>query len=408
MIKRLSGILLAVLLAGAVLHEYHVAPNDDAFVYFTYARNMALGRFFAYDVRGIPSEGFTSLFYMLSLVPFEITGVNIFFGAVLLGLAALAATIYLGARIISSRGRPLLFIPALVLLGAFFTGDREIRYLLGATLETAWAPVFVLAVMIFAIRLLDEDTTRPMVPAALMQAAAFASILVRPENLATVAAIELWVFLFTFHRKTLIASTGIFFGLLAALAAFKLVLFHDIFPTGYYRKLASPLDLPGLAYSTGYIKSYMIIIVPLAMLTLILLRFEKKEKKFRVTPTFHAIMMPIIYASVNFLFVLAINPIVGGHWRYFYGATVSMYILLSMAIFSLVEHLGKKTANQSVARHGAFIAGTAAVIIAFMLRGITPAGALKGLEISRLESRCEKAMTGHQYIRFGTFLKTTC
>jgi hypothetical protein len=71
-----DGAIFVLIAAFFLLAPLQIVVYDDAYVYFTYARNFVEGRPFAYDPRNIPSEGFTSLLYMLMLVPAELLRVN--------------------------------------------------------------------------------------------------------------------------------------------------------------------------------------------------------------------------------------------------------------------------------------------------------------------------------------------
>jgi hypothetical protein len=71
------------------------APLDDAFIYFQYAKNMALGHFFEYVIGDGYSSGATSFLYAFLLVPFSM---------VLKGEAMIVVTYFFGAACLFLTG----------------------------------------------------------------------------------------------------------------------------------------------------------------------------------------------------------------------------------------------------------------------------------------------------------------
>jgi hypothetical protein len=94
--RRFHALLLALVLgvmAVGYLARIDLWPNDAGYVYFTYARNFVAGRPFAYDQRGLRSEGVPSPLLLLMLVPFEWLGVNPYLAALLLSWLGAALSV---------------------------------------------------------------------------------------------------------------------------------------------------------------------------------------------------------------------------------------------------------------------------------------------------------------------------
>jgi hypothetical protein len=193
------GMLLAVLLFFTVLIvvRVEIRANDDVFIYFNYARNVVQGNWFAYDPRGIPSEGFTSLLFLLMLAPFEAAKINLLFASITINLAFIWIMAILAALICQQIGLIkhwwlLLFISCFLL---FVAMDTNILYNLGSGLETVigGSSIFaVIGMLSFALHATKHDKRY----IALFYVAGFCAFLIRPENvlIAVVGSVCLLVF----------------------------------------------------------------------------------------------------------------------------------------------------------------------------------------------------------------------
>lgn len=111
-----SLLLLAVVLVGGALRWLYLvnsAPVDDAYITYRYARNIAAGDGFVYNL-GERVLGTTTPLYTLLLVPPSLIGLPVDRFALALGVLAELATLLLLFRLLTRR-----FFPSAGLLGAF-------------------------------------------------------------------------------------------------------------------------------------------------------------------------------------------------------------------------------------------------------------------------------------------------
>ncbi|MCS6872850.1 MAG: hypothetical protein NZ571_15495, partial [Anaerolineae bacterium] len=232
--------------------------NDDTFVYFNYARNFAEGRPFAYDPRNIPSEGFTSMLYMLLLVPAEVLRINPVFASSAINILALALSIVWLGQMVRTTGILPSHLAALFtwLLTVFTLSDQNIRELVFAGFESIVGLLCVTGIVVSVAYVLDEQRSaqarRRWMSVFLV--AAFLAHLVRPEYLMVGAiggAVLLWR---SPDRGALLRRTAIFAFVMVVYYLFKFAVFGDLFPTGFYRKVRSS-EL-GIAHVTGWVRDY--------------------------------------------------------------------------------------------------------------------------------------------------------
>jgi hypothetical protein len=153
-----DSLIVGIVVAFFLLMPFQIIVYDDAYVYFTYAQNFAQGRPFAYDARNIPSEGFTSLLYMLLLVPAELLRVNPILVGALINMTALAlAIVALGqaARatgVFSDRAATLFML----ILSALILQDYNMRSLVLSGFEAVLGVLSATSIVVSAAYALDE------------------------------------------------------------------------------------------------------------------------------------------------------------------------------------------------------------------------------------------------------------
>jgi len=305
--------------------------NDDAFVYYTYAKNFARGNFFAYDPRGIPSEGFTSLLYMILLVPFEMIHLPLSLAALLINIVSI-----LGAAFLSCKMFELLFPEQsrksyLVGMGFLFSVycDSNVRGLLGWGLETiSNIPVFL--GLIYSSLLVIKTGERKSFNSVLGLYAL--SVLVRPENLVLGGPWVLIGFSSLSSKREGVRSIIMFALMGAVFLLAKYLVFGDFVPTGYYRKMSGqPLNLN---YLKEYLKEYSIVFHPVYWLGMLCLSAKSVSlsKNTMAKKTLVGLVLTLI---ALILFVLKIEPIQGYLQRYLTLGTIIVYLLAS-SLFALV------------------------------------------------------------------------
>lgn len=246
-VKKLSylhdGLVFALVILYLAIFPIPITVNDDAYVYFTYARNFAEGRPFAYDPRNIPSEGFTSILYMLLIVPAELLDINPFFFGVLINMTALAlSVVWIGQTIRAMRVMPEAFANLFTLfLAVLVLNDQSIPKLVYAGFESVFSLLWATGMIVSVAKALDAEQTERARKRwqSVFFVMAFLAHLVRPEYLligGLCGAILLWR---APERAALLRRAAIFVLVMVGYYLLKLAIFGDPFPTGFYRKVRS-------------------------------------------------------------------------------------------------------------------------------------------------------------------------
>jgi hypothetical protein len=407
------------LLGVFFLSNTEIVANDDVYVYFNYARNLVEGRPFAYDHRGIPSEGFTSLLYVLILAPFEYLKVNLMFAGFMINTLALAATVYAAALLARASGlakdKSLPFF--LLVFSAALVFDSNIRGMVGWAFETLLNPLFMLACFLFFEKTLALDGNKERRWLSLFFVSYFAAFLVRPENLAIIGTLVLLLFIMHRNRKLLIRYTIAFSVFLGLFLLFKYIYFHDIFPTGFYRKVSLEA-LPGKDHVLSGLKAYSFQSTALLVLfSAFIVHNILKRLKHAGTEDSSASSMPlevlkhilhsyrlelamVLVALVNALFYLKVEPLVGVHFRFLVIPIVIVYFLLALFIVRLTERgiLAKLPP-------ALFMVITLAAICVTVFVSKGSIKGIKRLTNINIYHRVLEQTASHHYLRFGSYMR---
>jgi hypothetical protein len=371
------GIALALVLRLA--QSVPIFVNDDAFVYFNYAKNFALGRPFAYDPRNLPSEGFTSWLFLLLLVPGELTGLNPMLAAMLLNLVGLAASALAVARIASGTGGPRAGSGAGLAFLALAASDASLRALAGLGLETLLSGSALLWLVAAGLDVWrhGESESAPRRFWILALLATFT----RPENAAIAAAIASALALRARGAAAaLVRGTPLALALAAAWLGLKLWLFGDLFPTSYYRKL-DPASAQGARYVAAFVSENAWPLAGSAFACAI--AWHRSRSQPAAARVIEAVTLLAVCAFANALVVLNIDPLVGFGHRFLIGAWLSACALLALAAVSLFPRAALPLAS----------ACAAAVAVALPI------------ESPDLRDRIEIEFERHSYVQLGRQLR---
>ena len=260
----LSGILSSVLALSKL--NYPLTGIDDANIYFVYARNLANGYGFVYNVGGERVEGFTSLLWTLicalaykfsSHFEFTLLIINI----LLVTLGITGAVHYLQHTLRTGEGPQAASIlwPILYVL-LIFSSARYVAWNTITLMENALWSTLLLLTTLFVIRphLSPKTIYSQFTPLVILL------LLTRPES-------NLWVLLFMavlflrlswqsnkIYAVRILAPSAISAGFaLAVLTLFRLSYFGYPFPNTYYAKV-SPLFTYNLREGASYLATYVI------------------------------------------------------------------------------------------------------------------------------------------------------
>jgi hypothetical protein len=367
-----------------------VLPNDDTYVYFNYARTTLEGFPFCYDGRGIPSEGFTSILFLLLLLPFEALGANPMFAALCLNLIGLLVGAWVMGKLIAVAGVP--WEVGSLLFFIVMSFDPQLLEVLGRGLET------MLGVMasLLAIWALGQAIRHKGVAKWDWAYLGFSlmAFLLRPESLPPLALGGLW--LLWIHRKklSLLLRVGALLGILLAYLAGKYAYFGDIFPTGFYRKVASG-HLDGYLYLREAVLAYWPWLLAAVALLMVSggLSWWRKQDAWLKQPEFYLLGLTALYTLGFHYFVL---PMVGYGFRHIYLALVILYGLVILGGGKLFMLLVKNKGWQ----RGLF-RGVILVLSVILL--------IQSLPLSwdrlRLYQRAEQATADFYYVKLGRYLR---
>lgn len=306
----------------------NIQVNDDAYVYFNYAKHLARGELFSFDARGIPSEGFTSVVYLLLLVPAELLGISMPFAASLINIGALLASAWV-ISVISKKLFPQRKDSAWIVgcLFLFFTfKDKELLQLVGRGFESI---VNVLCFFVCLNWLIDVFQKKSPGKFLLVLVGVFCSVLIRPENallLLPVVLVSFWHL--RSNRRTWFYVALVLAGLLF-IGGLKWLIFGDVVPTGFYRKVSG--GQAGLEYLASYFENYGFWLLASGLFLMVLL--AKTEKNKNALKWF---LILGICSILSLSFVCWVNPLVGYHFRYLILVTTACYFLITLGIWRFV------------------------------------------------------------------------
>ena len=405
--------VVAALLSLLFFLRLNVKTNDDIFTYFNYARNMAEGRFFAIDYRNIPGEGFSSMLYMLLLVPFHMLGTNPMLAGVLLNFVALFGCLYITALImeevfgLSELGKFFAF----AILGCLAIRHPDIISIVGVAFETIYSPLFLSALLLLSVRLSKQE--QPRARHILAVGLYACGVLTRPENALLympVMACYAFVFWPNWKQVAILAMYGA--GFIVLLAIFKWVVFHDLYPTGYYRKFSN-IDY-GVASGTQYVRNWANshigeIVVALSLLTFIMIAGlgAKRFKGDGIQPLWPLFASMLLVLVLNIAFVAKTTPLVGYSFRYLILANyVILFGVASAVILFFKYFFGGSVLNAMLYSRRAMIVTSflfLLLLIGNLFRGIGTDAALAKLDILAI---VRKQVEIHPYLKFGNYLRT--
>lgn len=390
--------------------ELPITPIDDTCVYFNYAKNLVTGNLFAYDARNIPSEGFTSLIFLVLLVPFEYFGINLLFAAIVINIIALLVIIWVGLglyQLISQHHFQIFQSLFVIIFTILLLLDHNISIVIGMGFESMLSPVFLFIAFYFILA--DKSNQNKFLPEKIFVSLnsysiifVFLAILIRPENILIIPLLLgiMWLKGDSWHK--VLFSMLIFAICFALYFGFKLIYFHDIFPTAYYRKLGNISALIGYEYVSQAIYYYANHIIIIFSILAILLVLDKKNfKHYFITTTLF-----IGTALLLTIFFLSVNPIVGYGNRFLIVTIVIIYFLLASFLTLLLEHIFKtKLADHptTAINKPIFFITLPLLVLLFPLENLNWLHIFP--ETAHFYNTVNQQFEAHPYVKFGRFLK---
>ena len=308
-----SALLAAATIVLGVMRALGAAwLSDDSFISFRYAQQLVHGNGLVYNA-GERVEAYTNLLWTLLLAAAMRVGIRPEISAHVLGLGFWLALIGLLALVSYRRALSLSFVPlaaTLVLLmedyQTWATGGLEtsmFAFLSVAGLLLASASHARPARMLFAgLLLLAAAGTRP--DGVIFAAVAVAGVWLVNENVSPRARLAL---------TTALAAPLMLGG--AALAAFKLLYYGDLFPTAFYSKSAlNPYYSQGLFYVYLFFKkNWFLCPLVIGLITLALARGVRPSQLLNrrhlvLLTAFVAFVAYVAHSGGDFMFARRLIP----------------------------------------------------------------------------------------------------
>lgn len=401
----------AVISLLTIIIRVEPSANDDTYIYFNYVRNFVDGRPFAYDGRNIPSEGFTSLLYVLLLVPFEAAGINMMFAAASLNFIGIALIIWLGYRLVRADklAEGSFCKISTILFALLLANDANIPVIVGRGLETMLGPASILWAVFHFVRVHSAENRRERLRALnLFFLASLISYFVRPENLALLGCVGLLLPVKMWRQRELvplIIRLGAFLVILVALATAKLLFFGDIWPTGYYRKMHA--EGGGIRYVLGAIRHYKPWLLSLLLILTITGILHRRKFRPQGQPSLlqcflkpSVLALSIVAAGTLILFIRT-EPLIGYAYRYLVNTYVVLYFFIAVAGSRLISSIYLSLRHRVQAWIPACtvgLFGSCLLLFSECKLGDIPSRL-------RFYHRAELSTAQHQYVTLGEFLR---
>ena len=296
----LAAFALCVISSLLALHilDYPLIGIDDANIYFVYARNVANGYGFVYNVGGERVEGFTSLLWTLvctltfnfSTRP-ELTLLMI--NIVLLSLGIACALNYI-QDVFSKEGRNGVFWSA-VFLVLMVSSPRYIVWNTITLMENALWSTLLLLTTIFVVRdhTSSKDLNRGFIPLGILL------LITRPESIVWVAIFAVILILRMAAARNFIEAMKSFAPTILSIALtlvlltlFRIWYFGYPLPNTYYAKVS-----PSFAYNLEQGALYLIryfLSDPIAAISIITILLSGVYSLFRPASKDGASFLPLI------------------------------------------------------------------------------------------------------------------
>ena len=389
-----------------------VTPLDDTCVYFNYAKNIVEGNVFAYDARNLPSEGFTSLIFLLLLTPFQYFGINLLFAAILINMIALTAIVWFGVKLyqtIAATENTLFTYLFMTIFAISLIFDQNVAIMIGMGFESMLSPALIFAAfysLLFSYQhqkshLSIKSLRQSIVGSFILL---FLAILIRPENLLIVGVFIVVGFAMISYKRAMIPGILVFGMCFTLYLLFKWVYFGDIFPTAYYRKFNEHGSLMGYYYVVNTLTYYLDNIFAIIALFIATI-FLDRSRTLPYLLIFSLFTATALIISVFFLFVL---PIVGYGGRFLVIPIVIIHFMLACFLTRVLEkvmNLNKSSQDSIMTLKSLFILLPITAVLFIPIDRFS-LNYFSTEPIRNFYQTVRQKFESHPYVKFGDFLRT--
>lgn len=313
--KHSAVVLTAVVFFYIVFTLFNWAPlEEDAYIYFRFVENIAAGDGYVFNPGGERIEGCSSFTWLFMLVVCKLAGFNILLASKMAGIAFGCLSLVIIHRI----SRTLISSPALSVLPVALTAISVpflMRNQMGLD-ESVYTFVFLALTYIC----LNAERFRywPFL--------FFLLIISRPEGILTGLALLPVFYLYRDRRRAIIAGVVIVVVLTGTLMLFRLLYFHELFPSPFYHKVFADKYYYGLIYAHGFFKEYY---AYLLLLPLLFLPFKRRLRNRQTG-------IVLSFAGIHCLWVILAGACFFPFYRHFVPVIPLLYILSVSIIAALL------------------------------------------------------------------------
>jgi hypothetical protein len=249
--------LLTIVIFG--LLTWYSAPFvvDDAYISFTYSRNLAQGNGATYN--GLWVEGYSNPLWVLLITPFVWLGVELLTAARLLSIAAVLITFYLTWRLTEHFFPQRLFVVRAITLVTLASNSALLTWTMSG-METVLAMMFITLLVYLEVH---PEVNNPLSSAL----AVIGLALTRPEGMMLFPILLIYHFLrgdYPWQRQIIWATYVIvLFGLFIVQ---RLIVYGYPLPNTAYIKLGSDDLAATVSAGLSYVGSFFLVRPPLTLL----------------------------------------------------------------------------------------------------------------------------------------------
>jgi arabinofuranosyltransferase len=268
MLLTFGAVVLGVLLATVLFRETYIGV-DDANIAMVYARNLAAGHGFVYNIGGERVEGFTSLLYVLLMAGVFALSSTPELYVLALCVLLVTASVFLPLTAIRAfaqhrDGEPAWVRPVELVMIVWAVGSAAfIVWTTVSLMDTAlWAFMWSGAVTVVLWEIGNSQS--PRLRLGVMATVAFLFPLARPEGFAAApACLVMYAFARRLHSNTwgevaraLLLPASAYLLAVGGVTAFRLVYFGFPLPNTYYAKV-SPSVVYRIQTGTHYLAQFV-------------------------------------------------------------------------------------------------------------------------------------------------------
>ena len=296
-----------VLFVG-LLFCYYSFVLDDAFIVYRFSQHLAEGQGLVWNLSGAPTEGYTSLLWVL------IHAFGFFLGLepVLVSKLLSAASALIIVGILAEGSRSTSWFLGAIVIGAV-TWNPSFAFLTMQGLETTFTALLLLVVAVLSLTCVSQPSRRSTF---LLFVVCFSSCLARPDCVPFIAGVLLGLGLISLKNRDeeQIARLGIatvFFSIASAIyMAWRISYFGHVFPNTSYVKLYQSdtfFTAAGIAYTQSFLLE--LLLPYLILFTLLSIRHSTRQQVVEVLPILLGGLLHIVYLTT-------LSPIQGFFWRF--------------------------------------------------------------------------------------------